>query len=144
MYFIQPQYEDTIQSKAWFQEIQEKNKKVVIPKIGEFLEDLQHIKWFSLSEYETSSTGYGVSYVCLRYSVKRPLKLLMGRACQITDKLDGYIRKYMYTYVLCLFRPFECLDPQYSIIMEPKIFSDNETITREIKLIEEMISNSDA
>lgn len=108
---------DTEVCKAYFEQYQNDIKDYVMPEMGKFSEDLKHPKWFGLLEYSLPDPAFAF----LRYTVTRPLKLLVGKRCDPCEGLDGYVLQgYAFNYTLCLFRPWECLDPEYVHIKNPK------------------------
>lgn len=131
--------EDTAESKKYFQQFMN-YKDYALPEIGKFSEDLKHPKWFLLSEYGLcDNNDEKITTVFLRYDVKRPLKLVVGNICSSSEGVDGYVRRYAYTYELCLFNPSECIDSKYTII-KPKKYSDNKDINSDVERITKMLS----
>lgn len=99
---------------------------------------LKQPRWFVFSEYGHSENKDFLP-LFLRYEVKKPLTLFYGSKCEPREGLDGYVISEGYTYIVHLFRPSECLNPEFVHIKNPKDYTDAASIKADVKAIKKML-----
>lgn len=99
---------------------------------------LKQPRWFVFSEYgHPEKKDYLPLF--LRYEVKKPLTLCVDSKCEAREGLDGYVVRQGYAYALCLFRPSECLDPEFVHVKNPKSYTDEASIDADVEAINKML-----